>query len=104
MNTASGLCWCCTATPPNFRICGSIAPWKKQRLTPEGFMKKLHQEGVRPSVLFSSPGASAAQACPDWLHCADLGVSQDVIGNMFLKLVDFVSRPKQKSKDSTALV
>ena len=38
--------------------------------------------------LWSVPGVSCSIVVVDWLHCADLGVAADILGNILLELVD----------------
>ena len=39
--------------------------------------------GVQPSVLFNSPGFALLMVCIDVLHALDLGITQDMLGNLF---------------------
>jgi hypothetical protein len=40
--------------------------------------------------LWSVPGCNCSIVIVDWLHCADLGVTADVIGNILFELVELV--------------
>ena len=43
---------------------------------------------MRPSPLFSCPGFSLEAVFIDILHCMDLGVAQDILGNVFWEAVE----------------
>ena len=97
-NSQSGLCWRCKATPSNYRDCGSNASWRLDRLGPLEFLKKMIEEGGRPSVLFSAPGVHPGLANPDWMHAADLGITADAAGNILLELADFLPGPSRAAR------
>ncbi len=87
-NEARGLCWRCTATPASYKDCSLTAHWRSEKLSPQDLQVRLWGHGLTPSPLFSAPGVSSDLLMPDWLHCADLGIACDVIGNTFAELVD----------------
>ena len=89
-NEKSGICWCCKATPDTYKDCTETAEWKQPagRLSPDEFHQKLLEGGNQPSPLFSAPGVSAKINVQDWLHCADIGIASDFLGNVLLALVD----------------
>ena len=43
----------------------------------------MQREHLPISSLFSLPRFSEACILQDWMHCVDLGVAQDLIGNLF---------------------
>ena len=48
----------------------------------------LRAQGFHPSVLFSIPGVELAMVTIDTLHCLDLGVAQDLIGNVLWEYLE----------------
>jgi hypothetical protein len=86
-NENSGICWMCSATPQDIRLCSSTAAWRLCRRTAMSFHMHLKQTG-KSCALWSVPGCSSEIVMVDWLHCADLGVSADVLGNVLLELVE----------------
>lgn len=93
-NENAGICWMCFATPANVRDCGTTASWRTERQSSMSFHKKLRQTGKSCS-LWSVPGVSSAIVIVDWLHCADLGVSADVLGNILVELVELLPGPSR---------
>ncbi len=60
---------------------------------------KQRAAGLEPSPLLKAIGFSLNMVMVDVLHCKDLGVSQDMLGNIFSEALDWVcagtSRKKQ---------
>jgi hypothetical protein len=77
----------CTATPKDIRDCGLSANWRTSRKTAMSFYKQLLLDG-ETCPLWSVPGVSSHIVIVDWLHCVDIGVAADVLGNVMLELVD----------------
>ena len=88
-NENSGICWLCNATPADIRDCSLSAAWRQRKRTAMSFHAELRQAG-KSCPLWSAPGASSSIVVVDWLHCADLGVTADVLGNVLLELVDLL--------------
>ncbi len=86
-NENSGICWMCSATPKDIRDCSLSAQWRTSRQTAMSFHKQLLVDG-KTCPLWSVPGVSSHIVVVDWLHCADIGVAADVLGNVLLELVD----------------
>lgn len=86
-NENSGICWMCMAKPSDIRDCSGAASWRTQRRTAMSFHAELMQGG-KHCPLWSVPGVSSDIVVVDWLHCADLGVTADILGNILLELVD----------------
>jgi hypothetical protein len=89
-NSKEGVCWQCAATktgPLSYRDATSKAPWRNSRVTANQFFSSLQLKQVTPSTLFSSPGFCLEDIVLDWLHIVDLGISQDLIGNLFHECV-----------------
>lgn len=81
----SGCCFKCKVTPPDIRQCDTEASWKQpcQRHDHWSLMAKILSEGHTMSPIFSAPFLTTGQFIIDWLHCCDLGVGQDWLGNLF---------------------
>lgn len=86
-NENAGICWMCHATPKDIRDCSVHAVWRQTRRTAMSFHWELKSAG-KSCPLWSVPGVSSNIVVVDWLHCADLGVAADVMGNILLELVD----------------
>jgi hypothetical protein len=87
-NENSGICWMCHATPADIRDCSLSASWRSQRRTVMSFHTELRHAG-KSCPMWSVPGVNSSIVIVDWLHCADLGVTADVMGNVLLELLDF---------------
>ena len=81
------ICWRCEANRSDkpFWDVGPDARWRKFRLTTAGLMSQLRALGVELSPLFSCPGFIADYICIDVLHALDLGVTQELLGNVFFE-------------------
>jgi hypothetical protein len=86
---AHRICWRCVASKEgatSYLDTGPTAQWRLGRLTGEQFLAQQRQQGIPPSVIFSSPGCTVESVKIDWLHCMDLGVSQTIMGNVLWEL------------------
>lgn len=95
-NDGGGMCWQCTATYADFRSLSTLDnSWRRNRLTAEEFMVRCRERGP-PCTLFSLPGVTPTLAQPDWMHCVDQGIAQDIIGHVFCEVLpEFPGRAKQ---------
>ncbi len=82
------LCWRCRATQSTYKVCGSNAPWRQERVTGHVFLAEQREAGITPSPLLRCPGMRLELVGIDWLHTMDLGVSQDVMGNLFVEAME----------------
>lgn len=82
-NLKVGCCWKCDVTPETMRNFGSDASWRSSQLTHWDLMTSIRSRGHEISPLFSAPGVMSHIFVIDWLHCADLGVACDFLGNVF---------------------
>lgn len=98
-NENKGICWMCTATPKDIRDVSSGAAWRQSKQTAVSFHKKLLDEG-KLCPLWSAPGVCKDIVVVDWLHCADLGVAADVLGNVLVELLDCFDGHDKKQKMS----
>ena len=87
---ATRICWKCEATQENYKNFKNNAPWRKNRLTPLRFFANMRSQGFEPSPLFSAIGFTLCMVMIDVLHCMDLGVSQDILGNIFWEAMPVV--------------
>ena len=89
-NENAGICWMCHATPSDIRDSSASAAWRTHRKTAVSFHHQL-KETEKFCPLWSVPGVSCKVVVVDWLHCADIGVTADILGNILLELVDAVA-------------
>jgi len=83
---SSAICWKCRATKRGKRTFtnhSQDAPWRRKRMTSIEFFQQQTDANVRPSPLFLCPYFELWMVIIDALHCMDLGVSQDCLGNLF---------------------
>ena len=77
------ICWMCNVTKRNMNQFKFNASWRTNRHTTASMMNMIRLSGVVLSVLFSIPGFEISMIMVDVLHTLDLGVSQDILGNVF---------------------
>ena len=82
-----GCCHLCKCTPQNCHEYDSQASWRSQPLGHWELMHRILDKGLPLNGLFACPGLTASQLYIDWLHVADLGVTQDFLGNLQYHLV-----------------
>ena len=87
-----GICWRCAADHSDgvcsFLNLGPHAGWRAHRTTPAQFWAAMRAQGITPCCLFNLPGVSVDMVTIDVLHCLDLGVSQDLIGNVMWEFIE----------------
>ena len=66
-----------------YKNTGLGAKWRENRLTSMQFLETLLQAGFVLSPLIGLPAFTLSFVVLDWLHVVDLGVSADLIGNLF---------------------
>ena len=84
------ICWMCMATRgprAPFRDFSLSAIWRQSRYRPGQLWRKMATQGVTPSCIFSLPMVTEDMVTVDVLHAMDLGVSQDILGNLFWEMV-----------------
>ena len=82
---AERICWKCGASSSvicNYKNFSMDAPWRTTRKTALQFMREVVKGGKNISPLFDSPGFTVDMAVIGVLHCVDLGVTAEVIGNI----------------------
>ena len=86
--SSSKICWLCKAGKDatddmSFTNFSMRAAWRKNRYVGRMFFSELRRQGVAPSSLFACPGFLLSYVLIDCLHALDLGVTQDIIANIF---------------------
>jgi hypothetical protein len=95
------MCWKCRASQEGrnaYWKCGPTAAWRSTRYTRGEFLDNLIAEGVTINPLFTCPGFSIDDVCIGRLHAMDLGVSQEVLGNIFWEAVLYLRMPGRSQK------
>ena len=99
-NENAGICWMCFAKPADIRDCNATAAWRHERRTSVSFHAELART-EKSCPLWSVPGVCSELVVVDWLHCADLGVAADVIGNVLFELLEVQTGHDRTQKMST---
>lgn len=83
------ICWRCGADKDvnTYKDGSGNARWRRLRKTAVQLLEELRQKGIVLSPLFSAPGFEVFMIILDWLHIVDLGIAQDLIGNLFAELI-----------------
>ncbi len=88
---SNSICWLCQAGQSDSRLpftdVSKSALWRKHRFAAGEFVKYLKDSGTDVSPILFCPGFVLAYVCIDVLHCVDLGIALDAIGNLFWILV-----------------
>ena len=82
-NELGGICFRCRCTPAEIRDVASTAAWRANRLTHWQLLERMVLSGESISPLFSAPYIRSDIFAIDWLHCADHGVTKDLLGALF---------------------
>ena len=72
------------------------AKWRKHRCSQREFARLIQQNGQSMSPLFSLPGFTMLFICIDVLHALDLGMAQEIIGNIFWESLGTFAKGKNK--------
>jgi hypothetical protein len=98
----TGCCFKCSVVPSGIREFGSDASWRQpeNRLSNWQFLARMIEQGDVVSPIFSCPGFHTGCVAIDWLHCCDLGVAQDFLGNLFTMLLAFQPGTNQTQRVS----
>ena len=102
-NSTSGSCFLCNVTLATMRCYGQHASWKLpcNRLTHWQFLDRQMLLGRQVSAVYASPGFHTGLVAIDWLHCCDLGVCADFLGNIFVMLLPFYAGSNAKQRVSS---
>jgi hypothetical protein len=83
-----GICFRCTCTKDELRDVQLTARWRDAPLSHWDLVQRIRARGKVVNPLFGAPWLRADVVFKiDWLHVADLGVSADFLGNLFLLLL-----------------
>ena len=86
----TGICWRCGAERRQGDLCfkdtGPDARWRAQRYSGEQFLRMQRARGMA-SPLWGCPGLKVEHVVIDWMHCVDLGVGQDCLGQCLWDLL-----------------
>jgi hypothetical protein len=82
-NSKSGCCCRCAATTVTMRDTSSTACWRSLKLSHWDIVSRIRSEGKTLCPIFAFPAFDAGMFAIDWLHCADIGISLDWLGNLF---------------------
>lgn len=95
-NEKQGCCFRCKVKPSGIKHFDSTAPWRKpeNRHSHWSLMTKIATLGYGICPIFSIPFLRSEHFVIDWLHCVDLGVAQDYLGNLF-----WAALPKLEGKN-----
>jgi hypothetical protein len=94
---AERICWKCGASSSgicNYKNFSKDAPWRTTRKTALQFMREVVKGGKNISPLFDSPGFTVDMVVIGVLHCVDLGVTAEVVGNIFWEYLQKMTRNK----------
>lgn len=96
-NEKRGCCYRCNVTPAEVRNCSADATWRSpaRRLGHWGLLQMILDAGLTLSTLFSFPFFQTRCVAIDWLHCCDLGVACDFLGNLFFLLLPKMNEANQ---------
>ena len=94
----NAICWLCQATRKmNSEFDMRTNKWQSARFKPGQFVALLLAAGLL-SCIFQCPGIEIKHFLVDWLHCADLGICQSIIGNAFNEIVDLLEGSTRKDR------
>lgn len=81
---SSQVCWRCFANKTDIPYWDPSlgSKWSKMRKSFADFSREILDAGHQLSPLFSIPGFGVKNICIDVLHALDLGLSQDIVGNV----------------------
>ena len=82
-------CFRCNIKKTNIQQFNSDSPWRKPENRRDHWsnLTQMLQEGYQPSAIFKCPGFRTELIAIDWLHCCDLGVAADFLGNLLTVVV-----------------
>ena len=81
------VCWRCGANKTDcpYWDASPGAAWRVLRYGTGMFLDMVRQNGVAISPLFSCPGFDMLNICIDVLHALDLGLAQEIVGNVLFE-------------------
>ena len=96
---AVGCCFRCNIKNSQIEQCGSAASWKlpANRLSHLDNMERIWRRGQPINHFWGIPFFTCEQVYIDWLHTADLGVSQLFLGSLFTLVLETLGGDKNKA-------
>ena len=97
---SSGCCFRCDIVPGELRNVSAESTWRQphRRMSHWKLMQRILAKGHGISTLFSMPYFTAELVAIDWLHCCDLGVACDLLGNLFWMLLPHMNGGNQQDR------
>ena len=94
-----GCCFRCNITNHRIHECGAAVSWKQpmSRLTHVDNMARIWQKGQPINHFWGIPFFTCEQVYIDWLHTADLGVSQLFLGSLFTLVLETIGGDKHRA-------
>lgn len=90
-NSHVRMCWLCRASNIDGRLCwtnfNSNAPWRGTAWSHESYLADLASRGADAPSLFNIVGLRVECVMVDILHCVDLGVAGQVVGNALYEVL-----------------
>ena len=83
---------------PQVREVGSTATWRSQPLSHGECVHRILRSRGKVNPLLTAPWVTTKIFRMDWLHCCDLGVAADFIGNFFHEVVELFPGGNKKER------
>lgn len=87
------MCWMCRASKSgylDYKYTKATAPWRMTKYLGNEFLEELASKGNNLSPLYLLPGFTMDMISVGVLHCLDLGVAQDILGNIFYDALHYL--------------
>ena len=93
-------CFRCKVGADGIRDTSSTAPWRSPAMRHDNWslFDDMLDKGRGISTIFEAPFVSHKIFVIDWLHCADLGVAQDCLANIFIELLPHMHGNNQDAR------
>ena len=105
-NSPDYVCWRCRANSSTIPYWDASpgAKWHKHRHTEGRFAALIRENCQQMSPLFSIPGFTMMNICIDMLHAVDLGIAQEIVGNVFFEALGSFAPGKNRKLQLDELV
>ena len=99
---AGRICWRCLADNHtlNWRDCSAEAAWRATKMDHQDYMAVACVANAKLSPLIGFPGFKMEYIVIDVLHCCDLGITQDAIGNALAEWLREIKKATRCNKPS----
>jgi len=88
----------CMGEMPQVREVGSDATWRSEPLSHAECIFRILGSKGRVNPLLTAPWVTTKIFRMDWLHCCDLGVTADFIGNFFHEVIELFPGASKKER------